>query len=243
MTSIKNIHRLEPRPAAGAIAGGIAGTTADTLAPTSLVVLFHGYGADGADLLDLGRQWQAALPETLFLAPDAPTACEMNSAGCQWWSLRAAMEAGFSAAGLNLALRETGAEELREPMLAWLDAERTKLNLPWSRVALVGFSQGTMLALHLGLRLPEAPAAIVGFSGALLAPQSLTAPGLVRPPILLVHGMMDMVVPFAAMNIAEAQLRGAGLKVISMARPQLGHGIDGQGIAEAGRFIAGAFAL
>ena len=153
------------------------------------------------------------------------------------------MEAGFSAAGLNLALRESGAEALRAPMGAWLDAERSKLNIPWSRVALVGFSQGTMLALHLGLRLPEAPAAIIGFSGALLAPQSLTAANLVRPPILLIHGMMDMVVPFAAMNIAEAQLRSAGLKVTSTVRPQLGHGIDAQGIAEAGRFLAKTLGL
>ncbi len=227
MASPKKTHRLEPV----------------STPPTSLVVLLHGYGADGEDLINLGREWQVALPQTLFLAPDAPTPCEMNPSGCQWWSLQAAMEAGFSAAGLNLALRESGAEALRAPMGAWLDAERMKLNIPWSRVALVGFSQGTMLALHLGLRLPEAPAAIVGFSGALLAPQSLTAANLVRPPILLIHGMMDMVVPFAAMNIAEAQLRSAGLKVTSVARPQLGHGIDSQGIAEAGRFLAKTLGL
>lgn len=227
MSYFSNIHRLAPPNGANA---------------DSLVVLLHGYGADGRDLIDLGREWAAALPHTQFLAPNAPTRCEINPSGHQWWSLQEAMEAGFSAAGLSLALRETGAEAQRQPVTDWIDAERTRLGLPWSRVALVGFSQGTMLALHIGLRLPEAPAGIVGFSGVLLAPQALLEKALVRPPVLLVHGMLDMIVPFAAMNIAEAQLRAAGIKVTSLARPQLGHSIDREGLAAASTFLGKALA-
>lgn len=227
MSYFSNIHRLAPAN----------GQPAD-----SLVVLLHGYGADGHDLIDLGREWRASLPRTEFMAPDAPIRCEINPSGRQWWSLQEAMEAGFSAAGLSLALRETGAEAQRRPLTEWIDAERTRLGIPWGRVALVGFSQGTMLALHIGLRLPETPAAIVGFSGVLLAPHSLLDKAIVRPPVLLVHGMLDMVVPFAAMNIAEAQLRAAGIKVTSLARPQLGHSIDRDSIVAAGAFLGKALA-
>ena len=206
--------------------------------PDSLVVLLHGYGADGLDLLDLGREWRNALPHTLFLSPDAPDPSEMGTGGWQWWSLREAMEHGLSAAGLSLALRESGAEARRTPFVQWLDGERQKLGLGWDRVALVGFSQGAMLALHVGLRLPQTPAGIVGFSGALLASKPLQ-PGevQVKPPVLLVHGMMDMVVPYAALNIADMQLRMAGIAVESVTRPQLGHGIDGEGLRAAAKFL------
>ena len=200
--------------------------------PDSLVVLFHGYGADGHDLLDLGHHWQSSLPRTEFIAPDAPAACEINPAGYQWWSLADALSHG-----LTLTLPATGAEAMESRVTALIDAERQKLNLPWSRVALVGFSQGTMLALHIGLRLPEAPAAILGYSGMLLAPQSLSTANIVKPPIMLVHGMMDMVVPFAALNMAEAALKNAGLPVESVASPQLGHGIDQTGLARGSAFL------
>lgn len=199
--------------------------------PTSLVVLLHGYGADGRDLVDLGQQWRHLLPGTSFVAPDAPTRCEINPGGYQWWSLADVLQHG-----ITHALRETGAEEARAEVTALIDRERQALNLPWSKVALVGFSQGTMLALHVGLRLPETPAAILGYSGMLLAPQLL--PQIkIKPPVMLVHGMMDMVVPYASLNVAETALRAAGFTVESVTSPQLGHGIDHNGITRGGAFL------
>lgn len=204
--------------------------------PASLVALFHGYGADGRDLLDLGDNWRDMLPGTAFIAPDAPDRCEINPSGYQWWSLAEIMSGNLHMSSVA-ALRETGAEAMRASVTAMLDRERQALGLPWSRVALVGFSQGTMLALHVGLRLPEAPAAILGYSGMLLAPQLLHAGGLVKPPVMLVHGMMDMVVPFASLNMAEVALRSAGFDVESVTSPQLGHGIDQMGLARGGAFL------
>jgi phospholipase/carboxylesterase len=205
---MKTIHRLAPSGPA-----------------TSLVILLHGYGADGQDLIDLGHAWRAQLPHTLFISPSAPNACEMGGPGFQWWSL---------AQGLSPAISAAEAERVRPALTAFIESERAAAGVPAGRVALVGFSQGCMLALHTGLRM-EGIAAIVGYSGLLLPAHS---PITYRPPVLLAHGMMDMVVPFAMLDPSAAMLRQAGVPVETLVRPAMGHGIDDECLRAGGGFLA-----
>src|SRR3954464_14859295 len=190
-----------------------------TIAPargpaTNLVVLVHGYGADGQDLIGLAQHWQGILPGVAFAAPNAPARIP-GGPGYQWFPISRIdpheMQKGVEAAG---------------PVLdAYLDAELARLNLPPERLALVGFSQGTMLSLHIGLRRKVRPAAIVGFSGMLPAPPSPSESGGEFPPILLTHGDSDTVIPPQAMFLAAGQLSLAGAAVQWHLAPGMGPGI------------------
>jgi phospholipase/carboxylesterase len=193
---------------------------------THLVVLVHGYGADGQDLIGLAQHWQGLLPTVAFAAPNAPARIP-GGPGYQWFPISRIdpheMQKGVEAAG---------------PVLdAYLDAELARLKLPPERLALVGFSQGTMLSLHLGLRRRKGPAAIVGFSGMLPGPH----PAGEYPPILLTHGDSDTVIPPQAMFLAAGQLGLAGAAVQWHLAPGMGHGIDPEGLAMAGQFLSFAF--
>src|SRR5262252_10041944 len=155
-------------------------------AARQLVVFLHGYGADGNDLIEIGRVWQGLMPQAAFVSPHAPEPCREAGAGRQWFNL--------SAGDPNE--RWTGANRAAPTLDRFLDAELKRRNLPPSALALVGFSQGTMMALHVGLRRELAPAAIVGYSGLFVLPPN-AAPDVVandivaRPPVLLVHGDQD----------------------------------------------------
>jgi phospholipase/carboxylesterase len=207
-----------------------------TLAPargsaTHLVVLVHGYGADGQDLIGLAEHWQGLLPTVAFAAPNAPMPLP-GSPGYQWFPISRIdpheMQKGVEAAGPQLD--------------AYLDAELARLGLPPERLALAGFSQGTMLSLHVGLRRKVQPAAIVGFSGLLAgAPPAPSGSGADIPPILLTHGDSDGVIPPQAMFVAATQLGAAGARVQWHLAPGMGHGIDPEGLAIAGRFLDLAF--
>ena len=197
-----------------------------------LVVVLHGLGADGQDLIELATHWAPALPEAAFVAPDAPEACDMGPYGRQWFSLQ----------DRRPALMAAGALIARGALDGFLDAELARLGLPGSALALAGFSQGCMMALYTGLRRAVPPAAILGYSGALLAPESLAAEITVRPPVLLVHGEADDIVPVQATRAAEAALRQAGVPVEALYRPGLAHGIDEAGLAAGRRWLEAAFA-
>jgi phospholipase/carboxylesterase len=186
-----------------------------------LVVLLHGLGADGADLIDLAPHWAAALPDAAFVAPNAPEPCDMAPFGRQWFSLQDRAPARV----------EAGLRAVRPVLDAFLERELTRHALPPEALALVGFSQGCMLALFAGLRMARGPAAILGYSGALVAPESLATEALARPPVLLVHGEADEVVPAARSRAAESALRAAGVPVRALYRPGLAHGIDPEGLA------------
>jgi phospholipase/carboxylesterase len=186
---------------------------------TGLVVFLHGYGADGNDLIDIGRAWQPHLPGVAFVSPHAPEPCGMAPMGRQWFplTLRDPSEywRGTIAAG---------------PVLdAFLDAECARLGLGADRVVLVGFSQGTMMALHVGLRRAVAPAAIVGYSGLLAGPENLGEIA-VRPPVTLIHGDADQVIPHRMMSVAANALGEAGVPVEFHTCPGVGHGIDQRGL-------------
>ena len=194
---------------------------------THLVVLVHGYGADGLDLIGLGQHWQSLLPTVAFAAPNAPMRVA-SGPGYQWFPI-SRMDPHEMRKGV-----ETAAPMLDE----YLDAELARLGLPPERLALAGFSQGTMLSLHLGLRRKIKPVAIVGFSGLLPGPPPTDG---VIPPILLTHGDSDEVIPPQAMFVAATQLGLAGAAVQWHLAPGMGHGIDPQGLAIAGQFLSLAF--
>jgi phospholipase/carboxylesterase len=195
----------------------------------SLVIFLHGYGADGSDLIGLAEPLAPHLPRTRFLAPNAPERCPGNPMGYQWFPIpwmdgtpeavaRAAAVRAFAA--LDRYLDEVAAE-----------------GMPPERTVLFGFSQGTMMALHVGLRRRAALAGIVGFSGRLLEPGMLPGEIRSRPPVLLVHGDQDPVVPFDSMAEAEAALAAAGVPVASHVSRGVAHGIAPDGLGLAVRFI------
>lgn len=196
-----------------------------------LVVLCHGLGADGHDLIDLAPLWGRTLPHAAFAAPDAPEACDMGPFGRQW----------FSVADRTPARIAAGAATARDALDAFLDAEFARLDLPPDAYALMGFSQGAMTALYTGLRRATAPRGILAFSGALVAPDRL-AEATARPPILLVHGEDDEVVPAARSRAAQAALESAGFGVTALYSPRLGHGIDDAGLSAGSLFLQRIFA-
>lgn len=197
-----------------------------------LVIFCHGYGADGNDLIDLGRHWQRLLPTAAFASPHAPERCTMSPMGYQWFAITRMQP--------DEMLR--GVERAAPILNAFIDAELTRLSLDPSRVALVGFSQGTMMSLHVGLRRATPPAAIVGFSGALPGPDKLHAEIVGRPPVLLTHGDADDMIPVEAMFLAAHGLGAAGAAVRWHVSRGVGHGIGPDSLELAGQFLVDAFA-
>lgn len=204
-----------------------------TVAPASggpareIVLFLHGLGADGNDLIGLAPYFAQHLPDTAFAAPNAPFPCDMAPYGYQWFSLQdrtpARMLAGIQASA---------------PLLdAYIDDLLAAHSLTADRLAIVGFSQGTMMALHVAPRRAAPVAGVVGFSGALLAGDRLAAEIRSRVPVLLIHGDADPVVPFEAMKVAVSGLAAAGIKVRSEVRRGLGHSIDEAGIRLATAFL------
>jgi phospholipase/carboxylesterase len=210
---------------------------------SQLVVFLHGYGADGNDLIEIGRQWRALLPEAALVSPHAPERAPGAPMGRQWFAL-SVRSPDDSAAGGE---RWTGAVKARGAIDAFLDVELKRLGLDDSRLALVGFSQGAMMALHVGLRRPRAPAAILGFSGMLIGPERLdeaTARDVrgAPPPILLVHGEQDSLIPLEAMFTAAEALAQASIPTQWHLSLGIGHGIDAESLRQGGLFLASAFA-
>lgn len=195
-------------------------------AATHLVVLAHGYGADGNDLIGLAPHWQPLLPTVAFVAPNAPERCEGSPMGYQW----------FPISRLDPHEMRKGVESASPAFDAFLDAELSRLNLPPDRLALVGFSQGTMLSLHVGLRRKTKPAAIIGYSGLLAGePPSL---GSDTPPILLIHGDSDPMIPPDALFFSAGALGAGGAAVQWHLSPSIGHGIGPDGLMLGGIFLA-----
>ncbi len=188
--------------------------------PTSVVVLLHGYGSNGDDLIGLVPYWRAALPDTLFVSPNAPQACPGSMGGYQWWPLTS----------LSPQARAAGVRISAPALNAYIDDLLARHGLAEDRLALVGFSQGTMMALHVGPRRERAIAGIVGYSGMLADPEALAAETLTRPPVLLVHGDADQVLPVAALRQAEAALTPLGFDVATHVCRGLGHSVDEAGL-------------
>lgn len=191
--------------------------------PDALIVFVHGYGSNGEDLISLGAKMQPSLPGAAFVAPDAPGELPFMAAAHQWWPIEE----------FSMAERSIGAEMARRDFDAILTAELEAADLDSSRLLLIGFSQGAMLALHAGLRRPSSPAGIVGISGMLVAPERLEAEIQSRPPTLLIHGSEDDVVPFRSMQLAAVALEGAGVPVETHVSHGEGHSIALDGLRAA----------
>ncbi|MBP0444868.1 phospholipase [Roseomonas sp. SSH11] len=197
-----------------------------------IVFLLHGVGADGNDLIDLAPQWSRAVPDALFISPHAPTPYQGAPFGRQWFDLT----------DRSPARLEAGVRQVAPVLDAAITRECAAAGLPETHVMLMGFSQGAMTALFCGLRRATPPAAILAYSGLLLAPESLGRELRGRPPVLLVHGEVDEVVPAAGSRAAERDLRDAGVPVEAVYSPRLAHGIDDAGLAAGALFLQRAAA-
>ena len=192
----------------------------------SLIVLLHGYGADGNDLIGLADPLAPHLPNAQFVAPNAPERCVNNPFGYQWFPIPHMDGSSWEQAQASMAASI-------DMLNAYLDGLATSTGIAASRTVLVGFSQGTMMSLHVAPRRAQAVAGVVGFSGRLLAAEALAAEAVSKPPVLLVHGDMDEVVPPSEMPAAADALKAAGFQVATHVSRGIGHGIapDGLGLA------------
>jgi phospholipase/carboxylesterase len=202
-------------------------------APKQLVILLHGYGANGDDLIGLAPALAQVLPDAVFVSPNAPHPCAQNPfGGLQWFDV----------------WQEDETDRLGQLRLAsatvdgFIDAQLARFGLEDSRFALVGFSQGTMLSLHTGLRRAARLAGILGFSGRLESPELLADEITARPPVLLVHGEEDPLIPIDLMDKAAEVLKACDVKVETHRRPGLGHGIDPDAIRLGAAFLSSIFA-
>ncbi len=199
--------------------------------PKQLVVFVHGYGADGNDLISLAPFFAEHFPDAAFVSPNAPYPCEMSPFGRQWFSLLDRNE--------QTLIANTAASV---PILQhFIDDMQARFELNANQIALVGFSQGTMMSLYAAPRRSQALAGVVGYSGAFRGAESLKEEQRSKPPICLIHGDADEIVPYAHLASSKAALEQAGMSVEAHTRPNLGHGIDEEGINIAIAFLKKVF--
>ncbi len=201
--------------------------------PHQLVVLLHGLGSDGQDLIGLAPHFAQALPNAFFVSPDAPFRCDMAPMGYQWFSLREWTQ--------DAMLK--GVEQVRPAVDNFLDKLLKTTGLTDKDMALVGFSQGTMTSLYVAPRRANACAGVLGYSGALLGGKDLRDDPIHKIPTCLIHGDADTVVPITAWHQAVDTLKGADFPLEGHIIPPLPHGIDGRGIAYGQTFLKRIFGL
>lgn len=195
--------------------------------PRQLVVLIHGYGSNGDDLIGLVPHWRAALPDALFVSPNAPERLPGMANGYQWWALQT----------LSLAERAAGARRAGPILDAFIDQQLERHGLTEADLALVGFSQGTMMALHTAPRRERQVAGVLGYSGMITDEAALVADVKTKPPVLLVHGDLDPVLPFAAFHHAKGVLERLAFDLETHVSRNLGHSIDADGVRLGGEFL------
>lgn len=201
--------------------------------PKQIVVFLHGYGSNGQDLISLAPYWAPAAPDAIFISPDAPFPCELGM-GFQWFSLWRTLETAGTPVK-NYADFKEGAEKAHQILDNYLDKLLETYELTADKMVLVGFSQGTMMSLYTGLRRDQALAGILGYSGAILdLPEKEP---INKPPINLIHGENDSVVPVSAYHDAVKKLRENGYDVSGHTTPGLDHSIDGEGVESGAKFI------
>ena len=203
---------------------------------TSMVIFLHGYGADGDDLMGLAKSLGPVMPDTVFVSPDGPEECSGNEQGRQWFSVPwiDGTSEEDAVAGMLLAEKDLN---------AYIDKVVEEEGVTIEKTALFGFSQGTMMALQLVPRRKEVFAAVVGFSGSLMLPDSLREEVISRPPVMLLHGEDDEVVPKEALNKAEFALETLGFEIYPYIMPGTGHGIASDGLSVAAGFMREKLAI
>ncbi|MDG2373328.1 MAG: dienelactone hydrolase family protein [Paracoccaceae bacterium] len=197
---------------------------------SSLVIFLHGYGANGNDLLGLADQLSEHLPDTVFLAPDAPETCSVNPGGFQWFPIP-------WIDGSTEEESERGLLRATDDLRMFIKQSMEEEGLSEAETILIGFSQGTMMALHVGPRMADSILGIIGFSGRILNPESLLEDCKSKPPTLLIHGDQDDVVPFSSLSIAESTLQECGFEVETHVMEGTGHGISPDGLLACLNFI------
>lgn len=213
--------------------------TGPTLAPLSggdpkqLLIMLHGVGSDGDDLISLAPYFQKVLPDALFISPHAPFAFDMAPQGHQWFSLQ----------DMTPEARLAGTQTAAPILDAFIDAQLAGTGLGEDQLALIGFSQGTMMALHVGLRRANPVAGILGYSGMLVGLELLADAIQSRPPVFLAHGDADDVVPVSSLADAVAGLEAVGVPVGHHTSPGLGHGLDDDGVSKGMEFLADIFGV
>lgn len=195
--------------------------------PKSAVIILHGLGDSSDGIIGLGEAWAKGLPETEFIAPDAPFPCDMAPFGFQWFSMLDASP--------DAILK--GVKKAAPLLDEFIDKVMASRGLPPEKVALAGFSQGSMMSLYVAPRREQALAGVLGYSGALVGAEALPRERRSIPPIMLAHGTADDVVPFKAMALAEAGLHNANLNVSALVCPGLGHSISDDGLAKGLAFL------
>jgi len=191
---------------------------------SNLVIFLHGYGADGKDLIDLANPFAMAMPNASFISPDAPNPCAMSPSGREWFPIDQI---------------PTGAIKASESLLDLIEVEAQNVGLSFKEVILIGFSQGAMMSMQCLLINKYQFGAIIGFSGALRIENIEAANNQIikgkhvfaATPVLLVHGEQDEVVPFESLMNSKNLLNQVGFEVKTLSRPNLGHGIDPEGIS------------
>jgi phospholipase/carboxylesterase len=204
-------------------------------APQQIVLLLHGLGSNGQDLISLAPYWAPAVPDAVFISPDAPFPCDMVPPGYpnsyQWFSLQS-RDPQDMLAGIKIAA----------PILAaFIDGLLEKYGLAPDKLALVGFSQGTMMSLYTAPRYGKKIAGVLGYSGALLGGEELSNASMHKIPVHLIHGEHDDVVPFEAYTTANSTLKAAGFDVSGHSTPGLAHSIDDAGIKGGSKFLKQIF--
>ena len=194
-----------------------------------VMVLLHGYGADGSDLIGLGGEWREQFPDMLFVSPNAPWPCGRNPGGFEWFPVNDPPVESF---------RREGADRARPVIVNFLIDLWAQTGLAARDTVLCGFSQGAMMALHTGLSLDHEVRAIIAFSGALIPPPEPWS----KPPVALIHGDLDGVVPVQLSRDAEVVLRAAGIDVRLHIERDMSHGIAPDGLGFAGAFLGEAMA-
>lgn len=187
-----------------------------------LVVFLHGYGSNGDDLLSIGEMWADKLPNAAFASPNAPDICEAYPVGYQWFSIREIDD--------KILAREKQMEAVTPSLHAFLDEQLKKWDVAESKLAVVGFSQGAMMAMYAMPRRKQACAGVIGYSGMLLDAAGLKEAGIQKMPVLAIHGDSDEVVPPQCLSEVETGFTAAGFDVETVMRPHLGHGIDPFGL-------------
>ena len=198
-------------------------------APKQILLLLHGFGSSGNDMISLAPTWQQRLPDALFLAPHAPQRSGFGT-GYQWWGL----------SDLTPQALAAGAAQAAPAIDEFIDRKLGQYSLTEADLAIIGFSQGTMMALHVGLRRPRPVAAIVGYSGMLTGADGLQHAQITRPPVLLVHGTHDPVVPIAALHTAQSELKRLCIAVSTHISSGVGHSVDPVGLRIGCDFVSQA---
>ena len=199
--------------------------------PKQLIILLHGFGSDGNDLIQLAKVWSQFMPEALFLAPNAPEVCTTSPSGYQWFSL----------AALSKAEIDAGVIRASATLNSFIDINLRKYQRKEDRLVLVGFSQGTMMALQVGLRRPQSCAGIIGFSGQLPNAEKLKTEVKKTTPVLLVHGANDEIIPVKALFNAVSELGAIGINVQWHVSTDHGHSIGKDGLELAEEFLRDIF--